>query len=168
VCVCTCACVCVCVCVCVSMWGCAWLVQVFRKVLLYRVTCYGVASRSRLLKVIGLFCKRALQKRLYSAKETYNLKKSTNRNHPILRVCLCVREKPLRVCERERVCVRVNFGLSLSFAENRLFCRVLLQRRPLILREKTLCVCERERVRVCNFRALALSLAVFCRISSLL
>ena len=33
---------------------------------------YGVATISRLLKMIGLFCKRALQKRLYSAKETYN------------------------------------------------------------------------------------------------
>ena len=31
-------------------------------------------SISRLLKIIGLFCKRALQKRLYSAKETYNFK----------------------------------------------------------------------------------------------
>jgi len=28
---------------------------------------------SRLLKITGLFCKRALQKRLYSVKETYNL-----------------------------------------------------------------------------------------------
>jgi len=27
---------------------------------------------SRLLKMIGLFCKRALYKRRYSAKETYN------------------------------------------------------------------------------------------------
>ena len=33
---------------------------------------YGVATISRLLKIIGLFCKRILQKRLYSAKETYN------------------------------------------------------------------------------------------------
>jgi len=31
---------------------------------------YGVASISRLLKIIGIFCKRALHKRLYSAKET--------------------------------------------------------------------------------------------------
>ena len=31
---------------------------------------YGVATISRLLKIIGLFCKRALSKRLYSAKET--------------------------------------------------------------------------------------------------
>jgi len=32
------------------------------------------AEVSRLLKITGLFCKRGLQKRLYSAKETYNLK----------------------------------------------------------------------------------------------
>jgi len=31
----------------------------------------GVATMSRLLTMIGLFCQRALQKRLYSAKETY-------------------------------------------------------------------------------------------------
>ena len=31
---------------------------------------YGVATISRLLQMIGLFCKRALSKRLYSAKET--------------------------------------------------------------------------------------------------
>jgi len=44
---------------------------------------YGVASISRLLKIIGLSCKRALQKRLYSAKETYNFKEPTNRSHLI-------------------------------------------------------------------------------------
>jgi len=44
---------------------------------------YGVATISRLLKIIGLFCKRALQKRQYSAKETYNFKEPTNRSHPI-------------------------------------------------------------------------------------
>jgi len=44
---------------------------------------YGVATISRLLKIIGLCCKRALRKRLYSAQETYNLKEPTNRNHPI-------------------------------------------------------------------------------------
>ena len=43
---------------------------------------YGVASISRLLKMIGLFYKRALQKRLYSAKET-NFKEPTNRSHPV-------------------------------------------------------------------------------------
>jgi len=44
---------------------------------------YGVATTSRLLKIIGLFCKRALWKRRYSAKETYNFKEPTNRSHPI-------------------------------------------------------------------------------------
>ena len=44
---------------------------------------YGVASTSRLLKIIGLFCKRALCKRGYSAKETYNFKEPTNRSHPM-------------------------------------------------------------------------------------
>ena len=42
-----------------------------------------MATISRLLKNIGLFCKRALWKRRYSAKETYNFKGSTNRSHPI-------------------------------------------------------------------------------------
>ena len=45
-----------------------------------------MASTSRLLKITGLFCKRARWKRLYSAKETYNFKEPTNRSHPILLV----------------------------------------------------------------------------------
>ena len=53
----------------------------------YRALCqcllYGVATISRLLQNIGLFCKKALSNRLYSAKETYNLKEPTNRSHPI-------------------------------------------------------------------------------------
>ena len=36
---------------------------------------------SWLLKIIGLFCKRALQKRLYSAIETHHIKEPTNRSH---------------------------------------------------------------------------------------
>jgi len=32
---------------------------------------------------IGLFCKRAQEKRLYSAKETYNFKEPINRSHLI-------------------------------------------------------------------------------------
>jgi len=45
---------------------------------------HGWESRhgtSRLLKIIGLFCKRALWKRLYSAKETDSFKEPTNRSH---------------------------------------------------------------------------------------
>jgi len=44
---------------------------------------YGVALISRLLKIIGLFCKRSLLKRTYSAKETHNFKEPTDRSHPI-------------------------------------------------------------------------------------
>ena len=51
---------------------------------------YGVASSSRLLKIIGLFCKRDLYKRLYYAKETYTFKEPTNRCHPIAR---CIRQE---------------------------------------------------------------------------
>ena len=40
------------------------------------VICYGVATISRLLKIIGLFCKRALQKRPIFFKETYNFLRS--------------------------------------------------------------------------------------------
>ena len=51
---------------------------------------YGVATIGRLLKIIGLLCKRALQKRRYSAKATYIISKEpTNRSHPICK-CLCV------------------------------------------------------------------------------
>ena len=46
---------------------------------------YGVASASRIDKIIGLFCKRALSKRRYSAKETYNIIDLTDRSHPIVR-----------------------------------------------------------------------------------
>jgi len=45
-----------------------------------------VATISRVLKITCLFCKRALQKRRYSAKETNNFKEPSNRNHPII-VC---------------------------------------------------------------------------------
>jgi len=42
-----------------------------------------VATISRLLKIIGLFCKKNLQKRPIFSKETYNFKEPTNRSHPI-------------------------------------------------------------------------------------
>ena len=47
------------------------------------VICYGVAIISRLLKISGLFCERALKKRLYSAKETYRFKQPINCSHHI-------------------------------------------------------------------------------------
>ena len=48
------------------------------------VSSYGMASVSRIDKIIGLFCKRALLKRRYSAKETYNFIDPTDRCHPIV------------------------------------------------------------------------------------
>jgi len=44
---------------------------------------YGVATMSRLLKIIGLFCR--TQSRLLGsfAKETYNFKEPTNRSQPL-------------------------------------------------------------------------------------
>ena len=44
---------------------------------------YGVATISTRLKIIGLFCKRALQKRRYFAKETCNFKEPTTCSHPM-------------------------------------------------------------------------------------
>ena len=58
---------------------------------------YGVATLRRLLKIIGLFCKRALEKRPYSGKETYNFKEPTDRSHPI--------------CERNGVCFRYSMAM---------------------------------------------------------
>ena len=49
----------------------------------YECIVYGEPTLSRLLKIIGLFCKRALKKRLYSAKETCNFKEPIHRSHPI-------------------------------------------------------------------------------------
>ena len=46
---------------------------------------YGVATISRMLKNIGLFCKRDLQKRPIFCKETYIFKHPTHRSHPIAR-----------------------------------------------------------------------------------
>ena len=43
-----------------------------------------MATISRLLKIIGLSCKRALQKRPIFSKETYNCKEPTNRSQLIM------------------------------------------------------------------------------------
>ena len=62
---------------------------------------YGVATISRLLTIIGLFCKRALWKRLYSAKETYNLKEPTNRSHPIHTGSLCMSFASIKILDAD-------------------------------------------------------------------
>jgi len=86
---------------------------------------YGVALVSRIDKIIGLFCKRALQKRQYSAKETLDFIDPTDRSHPIcVCVCpsyLCVSARFTRVClpvlrvAVPLVCPSLCCGLPLSF-----------------------------------------------------
>jgi len=50
---------------------------------------YGVATISKLLKIIGLFCR--ISSLLWGsfAKETYNCKEPTNRRYPIWRIHMC-------------------------------------------------------------------------------
>ena len=43
----------------------------------------GVATISRLLKIIGLFCRRSSLLQGSFGKETYNFKEPSNRSHPI-------------------------------------------------------------------------------------
>jgi len=79
--------------------------------------CCGVAMISRLLKIIGLFCRIKSLLRGSFSKETYNFEEPTNRSHPIhlmhdhsahtlfgfTCVCMCV-------C----VCVSVSVTVSVS------------------------------------------------------
>jgi len=60
---------------------------------------FGMAMISRLLEILGLFCKRASQMRPIFCNETFNLKESTSHSEC---ECLCV-----CVCACVRVCVRV-------------------------------------------------------------
>ena len=83
---------------------------------------YGIST---LLKIIGLFCKRAQYKRLYSAKETSNLKEPTNHSHPASHVCRS---------HNSQECIRMNVSCVCRYVEYRLFYRALLQKRPIILR----------------------------------
>jgi len=64
---------------CIHVYTCPCMISVY-------IVCYEVATISRHLNITGLFCKRALWKRRYSAKETYNFKEPTNRSYPILRL----------------------------------------------------------------------------------
>ena len=79
---------------------------------------YRVATISRLLKIIGLFCKRALYKSLYSGKETFNFKEPTNRSHPV--VFVCILDRCVLLCDVARVClfVTVCWGVLQCVAVN--------------------------------------------------
>jgi len=64
---------------------------------------YGVALISRIYKIIGLFCKRALYKRRYSAKETYNLINPTDSTPPHMGLPVCVFTSYYRVAKTHRM-----------------------------------------------------------------
>jgi len=66
-----------------------------------------VAMVSRIDKMIGLFCKRALSKRRYSAKETYHLIEPIDRSHPIATLCMC-----MCMCLCPCVCMYVYMSVS--------------------------------------------------------
>jgi len=98
-------CVCVTACVCIHVYICVYVcvcsgyvgscfkytqVYTYTNTNMYITRHYGVATVSRIDKIIGLFCKRALQKRRYSAKDTYILIDPTDRSHPILKECVNV------------------------------------------------------------------------------
>jgi len=65
-----------------KMVHCSELLLQTLHVYIYTYT-HGVATISRLLKIIGLFCKRALQKRPIFSKDTCNFKEPTNRSRPM-------------------------------------------------------------------------------------
>ena len=50
---------------------------------MHEIVRYGVATISRLLKIVGLFCRISSLLEGSFAKETYNVKEPTNRSHPI-------------------------------------------------------------------------------------
>ena len=63
---------------------------------------YGVAAISRLLKIIGLCCRRALWKRRYSAKETYDFQEPNKRSHPIALVSCSIVNSVDSRCPRNK------------------------------------------------------------------
>jgi len=85
---------------------------------------YGVATISRLLKIIGLFCKRALSKRLYSAKATCNFKDPTHCSHSIASFDHLLQWLSRVISTKQRKKERKNASLaahSVSVVKGRLF-----------------------------------------------
>ena len=101
--------------------------------ILYKIL-YGVALVSRIDKIRGLFCKRGLQKRRYSAKETYNFIDPTDRSHhkrDIIFIDMC--HEILKSDINIRMGWLRSVGsikLQVSFAEYRLFHSAVVQRDP--------------------------------------
>ena len=119
---------------------------------------YGVATISRLLKIIGLFCRISPLLQGSFAKETYNFKEPTSRSHCSLHIVYGVatiliglfykllQKKSMFVGSLLIVAISYtntpmgwlrlvgSWKWQVSFAEYRLFDRALFQKRPNILR----------------------------------
>ena len=109
------------------------------------ITSHGVATISRLLQSIGLFCRISSLLKGSFTKETYNFKEPTNRSYPIpwirpvifFRLILshhCLSNNDENVMRMGWLRVVGSLKLQLSFAEYSLFYKALLQKRPIILR----------------------------------
>jgi len=97
---------------------------------------YGVAIVSRIDNIIGLFCKRDLKKRQYSAKETYNFIDPTDRSHPILwftHTSHVFFDSVITIFCMGWLMSEGSMKLYVSFAEYCLFHRAILQKRPISL-----------------------------------
>jgi len=82
VCVCVRVCVCVCKSVCTYIYMYVCMHMVFLDSFMYAYDNYAVATISRLLKNLGLFCRISSLSQGSFAKETYDFKEPTNRSHP--------------------------------------------------------------------------------------
>ena len=86
-----------------------------------RIHVYGMATMSRLLKIIGLFCRISSLLHGTFAKETSHFKEPTNRGHPISTYT------PYSMCRGMCVCVR---GCDTYIAKDKLintYMRVCIQ-----------------------------------------
>ena len=82
-----------CVAVCCSVLQCVAVVKEHKisdlSGLVSQISHYGVATISRLLKIIGLLCRLSSLLQGSFAKETYNFKEPTNRSHSIVVGLFC-------------------------------------------------------------------------------
>ena len=132
---------------------------------------YGVATISRLLKIIGLLCKRALLKRLYSAKETCNIKGLSNTTlhlwygvatigrHLKIIGLLCKRALSKRRCSAQET---YNFNRLLIVATPHLMCGIPLSLYVHILRAQR--HWRHWRYGVATISRLIKIIGLFCRI----
>ena len=108
-----------------------------------------MATTSWLLKSIGLFCKRTLLKRLYSAKETYDSKEPTDRSHPVgefVKLVFAFVWQQTRLSLPGGLMIwgecfkplTPNHQSSVSFAKEPYKRDCILQKRPMILRSRGL------------------------------